>query len=105
MNRKMSAKDIAFDKERAAFRKEIRDLRHELSMKDIEVRQMKDIINQKDNEISEKDDWIRRLLNYMDLSEDDLKRFVENERLKADIHDSFSFANAAFQKYFGGLYL
>lgn len=105
MNRKKSAKDIAFDKERAAFRKKIRELEREISSKDSEIRQLKDLISQNDNELSEKDDWIRRLLEYMDLSEDDLKKFISNEKIKTDIYDSFEFMNEIFSRlrWFNGI--
>lgn len=101
MNRKKSAKDIAFDKERTEFRKEIRELKRELSDKDIEIHQLRDLLSQKENELSEKDDWIQRLLEYMDLSEDDLKKFINNEKIKADIYNGFGVMDKIFSKYFG----
>ena len=48
-NYKKSAKDIAFDKERATFRKQIRELEREISSKDLEIRELKEVINQKEN--------------------------------------------------------
>lgn len=100
MNKKKSAKDIAFDKERAAFRKTIRELEREVSNKELEIRKLKDAISQKENEMAEKDDWIRRLLEYMDLSEDDLKKFIENEKIKADIYDGFGIIDKMFSRCF-----
>ena len=99
-DKKKSAKDIAFDKERATFRKQIRELEREVSNKDLEIRKLKEVISQKETEITGKDDWIRRLLEYMDLSEEDLKKFIENEKTKADIRDSFRFVDKMFSKYF-----
>lgn len=99
-DKKKSAKDIAFDKERATFRKQIRELEREVSNKDLEIRKLKEVISQKETEITGKDDWIRRLLEYMDLSKDDLKRFIENEKAKADIRDRFSTVDKIFSKYF-----
>ena len=98
--KKKSAKDIAFDKERATFRKQIRELEREVSNKDLEIRKLKEVISQKETEITGKDDWIRRLLEYMDLSKDDLKKFIENEKAKADIRDRFSTVDKIFSKYF-----
>ncbi len=103
-NYKKSAKDIAFDKERLAFRKEIRELKRNVLDKNDEIQHLKDLLNQKDNEISEKEDWIRRLLEYMDLSEDDLKKFINNEKIKADIYDGFGVMDKIFSKYFGRFY-
>ena len=99
-NYKKSAKDIAFDKERASFRKRIRELEREVRNKELENRELRNVISQKDTEITGKDDWIRRLLEYMDLSEEDLKKFIENEKAKADIRDSFRFVDKMFSKYF-----
>lgn len=99
-NYKKSAKDIAFDKERATFRKQIRELEREVSNKDLEIRKLKEVISQKETEMAEKDDWIRRLLEYMDLSEKDLKRFIENEKLKSDIYDGFGLIDKMFFKMF-----
>ena len=99
-NYKKSAKDIAFDKERASFRKRIRELEREVHNKELENRELRNVISQKETEITGKDDWIRRLLDYMDLSEEDLKKFIENEKAKADSRDSFRFVDKMFSKYF-----
>ena len=99
-NYKKSAKDIAFDKERTSFRKRIRELEREVHNKELENRELRNMISQKETEITGKDDWIRRLLEYMDLSEEDLKKFIENEKAKADIRDSFRFVDKMFSKYF-----
>lgn len=85
MERKKSAKDIAFDKERSKFRSEIRKLQYENYSKDAEILELKAILSQKENEILEKDDWIHRLLNYMDMSEVDLKRFIEKEKMECTV--------------------
>lgn len=100
MNKKKSAKDIAFDKERAAFRKRIRELERGVSSKDLEIRELKEVISQKETEMAEKDDWIRRLLDYMDLSEEDLKKFIKNEKIKADIYDGFGIIDKMFSRCF-----
>ena len=99
-NYKKSAKDIAFDKERTSFRKRIRELEREVHNKELENRELRNVISQKETEITGKDDWIRRLLEYMDLSKDDLKRFIDNEKAKADIRDRFSTVDKMFSKYF-----
>ena len=99
-NYKKSAKDIAFDKERASFRKQIRELEREVSNKDSEIRKLKEVISQKEMEMAEKDDWIRRLLEYMDLSDKDLKKFIENEKIKADIYDGFGIIDKMLSRCF-----
>ena len=104
MDRKKSAKDIAFDKERAKFRSEIRNLEQDISNKDKEIRQLKAMVSYKEREITEKDDWIRRLLEYMEMSEEDLKKFIEKEKLGSEIIDKISGIGKIFSRL-GGYYL
>lgn len=85
MERKKSAKDIAFDKERNKFRSEIRKLQNEVNNKNTEISELKLALSKKENEITEKDDWIQRLLKYMDLSEEDLKKFIEKEKMECAV--------------------
>lgn len=80
MERKKSAKDIAFEKERSKFRSVIRKLQYEIGNKDTEILELKQALSEKENEVIEKEDWIQRLLEYMDLSEEDLKKFIEKEK-------------------------
>lgn len=101
MDRKKSAKDIAFDKERAKFRSEIRDLKQDVLDRDEEIKQLKAIVSQKEREIIEKDDWVRRLLEYMELSEDDLKKYIKKEKKEAEIVDSISNISKILSR-FGG---
>lgn len=54
MDRKKSAKDIAFDKERVNFRKKIRELEREISTRDSEISQLKTLLSEKENKILEK---------------------------------------------------
>lgn len=75
-----------------------------MSDKNNEIRYLKDLLSQKKNELSEKNDWIQRLLEYMDLSEDDLKKFINNEKIKADIYNGFGIIDKMFSKYFGRFY-
>lgn len=85
MERKKSAKDIAFDKERNKFRSEIKKLQNEVNNKNTEISELKLALSKKENEITEKDDWIQRLLNYMDMSEDELKKFIEKEKMECTV--------------------
>ena len=85
MNRKKSAKDVTFEKEKSKFRSEIRKLQYEIKNKNAEISELKLALNQKENEITEKDDWIQRLLKYMDLSEEDLRRFTAKEKMECTV--------------------
>lgn len=87
--KKQSAKDLAFEKERAKFRKKIRELDHEIS--DLRVAYM-----QKENELrvvsgrlSQKEDWIVRLLEYTELSEEDMRAIIDKEKSVAKVTKMF----------------
>lgn len=62
MKKTKSAKDLAFDKERARYRKEIRGLSSKVIKQRIEIDRLKQDIDRKDMELVEKDEWIRRFL-------------------------------------------
>ncbi len=75
-----SAKDLAFERERAGYKKRIRELearveneRRLCSMKEDEINTLRD-------RLAEKEDWIGRLLEYMDLSEEDMKNIIEKDK-------------------------
>ena len=74
MGNKKSAKDMAFEKERAKFRQQIRELEREVKEEKIKSWKLEELIATKEKEIDELKDWIDRLLGYMDLSEDEMKR-------------------------------
>lgn len=96
MERKKSAKDIAFDKERNKFRSEIRKLQDEVNNKNTEISELKLALSKKENEITEKDDWIQRLLNYMDMSEDDMKKFIEKEKMECTVIKNMQVVSLAY---------
>lgn len=96
---KKSAKDLAFDKERATFRKEISELKRELLNKSIEISDMKGKVEKLRTEIEEKDDWIRRLLEYTEMSEDDMKNVINKEKVNANISKSLEELLGVFVKY------
>lgn len=80
MKKTKSAKDLAFDKERAKCRKEIRELSSQLIKQRIDIDRLKQDIDRKDMELQEKDEWIRRLLEYMDMSEEDMRKIIQYEK-------------------------
>lgn len=94
---KKSAKDIAFDKERAKFRSEIRNLTDLLNNKEQQIDGLNEAIREKDIVISQQKEWIERLLEYTELSEDDMKQLIEKDKKTAEIVDNF----ASLQRIFG----
>lgn len=100
MAHKKSAKDYAFDRERAKYRGQIRNLQYQLADSEKNIDLLSNELLQKEEEIREKDDWIRRLLEYMDLSEEEMRSLIEKE--KKEIHDEESsriLMDAAFKDY------
>lgn len=94
---KKSAKDIAFDKERAKLRSEIRNLTECLSNKQKQIDGLNEIIREKDVVISQQKEWIERLLEYTEFSENDMKQLIEKDNKIAEIVDNF----ASLQQIFG----
>ena len=110
-NNRKSAKDIAFDKERAKFRSEIRKLEtvirrleSENKEKSKEIERLQAEIECKESELAMKDDWIRRLLEYMDLSEDDMKKLIEKQKKETEIFENFQSIEKVFSGLFGRSY-
>lgn len=80
MKYKKSAKDIAFDKERAKYRHEISDLSREIKENLIEIEKLNQKISELEESIRQKDDWIRRLLKYTELTEEDMKKQIQKDK-------------------------
>lgn len=79
-----SAKDIAFEKERAKYRQEIRSLQSQLQTQEKEfakeLTNLRQIITEKDAELESKDEWIGRLLEYTEISKEELQELIESEK-------------------------
>lgn len=80
MKNNKSAKDLAFDKERAKYRHEIRDLQREVKEKLREVEVLNKKIAELEESIRQKDDWIERLLEYTELTEEDMKNQIRKDK-------------------------
>ena len=99
MSQKRSAKDMAFERERAKYRKQIRELQSELRAKEARIADLKEELSTKETEITEKEDWIRRLLEYTELSQEELKMLLEKEKATADIMDELSKIQDVFHRF------
>lgn len=98
-NKKKSAKDIAFDKERAKFRSEIRNLTECLNTKQKQIGELNELIREKDTVISQQKEWIERLLEYTELSEEDMKQLIEKDKKTAEIVDNFRSLQQVFGRF------
>ena len=100
MKKTKSAKDLAFDKERTKYRKEIRELGSQLIKQRIDIDKLKQDVDRKDMELSEKDEWIRRLLEYMDLSEEDMRKIILKDKTMAEAAERLSNVNKMVSRFF-----
>lgn len=90
MKKTKSAKDLAFDKERVKYRKEIRDRDSLIDEQRYIISRLQESINERDNKISECEDWIHRLLEYMDMSEKDMRKIIQKDKTMAEAAERFS---------------
>lgn len=100
MKKTKSAKDLAFDKERAKYRKEIRELNFLVSKQNINIDRLKQDIDRKDMELVEKDEWIRRLLEYMDMSEEDMRKIIQKDKTMSEAAERLSDINKMVSRFF-----
>lgn len=100
MKKTKSAKDLAFDKERAKYRKEIRELNSLVSKQNINIDRLKQDIDRKDMELVEKDEWIRRLLEYMDMSEEDMRKIIQKDKTMSEAAERLSDINNMVSRFF-----
>lgn len=100
MKQKQSAKDLAFEKERAKFRKKIRELEHEINGLKLSYMQKENELRVVSSQLSKKEDWIRRLLEYTELSEDDMKAIIDKEKSVAKVAKMFNELGSAISSIY-----
>ena len=96
MKNKKSAKDIAFDKERAKYRHEINNLNRILREKQREIDSLKteivSITEEKDYTIKFLENKLEYILKLSNLSREELEKLMEDESRKAESLKSISTA-------------
>lgn len=100
MKQKQSAKDLAFEKERAKFRKKIRDLEHEINNLKLLYMQKENELRVVNSKLSQKEDRIVRLLEYTELSEDDMKAIIDKEKSVAAVMKMFGELSGIFSSIY-----
>lgn len=100
MKQKQSAKDLAFEKERAKFRKKIRELESEINGLKLLYMQKENELRVVNSQLSQKEDWIVRLLEYTELSEDDMKAIIDKEKSVAKIAKMFNELGSAISSIY-----
>ena len=99
-----SAKDLAFEKERAKYRKQIRELESVIDERDVTIRELNDQLLQAEGKCSELQDWINRLLEYTEMSEEDMRNIIQKEKDTAELMEHFN-ALIGIGRMFGGTYI
>lgn len=104
MKNKKSKKDLAFDKERAKYRHEIRDLQREVKENLREIEVLNQNISRLEESIREKDEWINRLLEYTELTEEDMRNQIKKDKSVSEVINNMEEMNNmifGFGKRFG----
>lgn len=76
----MSAKDIAFAREREKFQQKINQINISVVKRDIEIRELNRKIVEKDQQIEELKKQNEELLNLCKLSSDEIKQYIQDKR-------------------------
>lgn len=103
MKNNKSAKDLAFDKERAKYRQQINELERKVEKTEIEKLEIENELLKTRQKCSELQDWIDRLLEYTEMSEEDMKKFIEKERQSAEAMERLN-SFLSIGKMFSGTY-
>ena len=94
MKKQLSAKDKAFEKERAEFRKQIRELNHELNSMKFElydkIHSMQRELDSKNGEIENQQKIIDELERCAKLSDDQLKTLLEVKEFESNVNGLFN---------------
>lgn len=79
-----TAKDLAFERERAKYGRQIRDLETRLRQKDNDVLELQKQLREAESKIESLQDWVDRLLEYTNMSEEDIKTIVQKDKDAAE---------------------
>lgn len=94
MKKQLSAKDKAFEKERAEYRKQIRELNHELNSVKFElydkIHSMQRELDSKNNEIKNMQMVIDELKRCTKLSDDQLKTLLNVKKFEKKVNELFN---------------
>lgn len=94
MKKQLYAKDKAFEKERAEFRKQIRELNHELNSVKFElydkIHSMQRELDSKNNEIKNMQMVIDELKRCTKLSDDQLKTLLNVKKFEKKVNELFN---------------
>ena len=76
----VTAKDLAFERERLTWRRKLRAERENHDKTREQIRKLERQLEEKDDLLRSKDDWIERLLEYTELDRADVAEVVERQK-------------------------
>ena len=91
-----SAKDIAFDRERTAYRKELNHYKDLIKKKDEEIYQLKVLLDGSGTIAAQKDEYIEHLLELTEMDLDDLKLLIASEKKKQELGEHLRAIDSVF---------
>lgn len=98
MEKKKSKKDLAFEKERISFRRQIRELTEQLSSEkrkySDEIEELQKKLDGSEEELRKMKEWNDRLLEYMDLSKEEMRIIIKKDKTVAKICNNRAAINA-----------
>ena len=97
---KQSPKDLAFEKERAKYRQEIRERDSVIKEKMLEIHSLKDEIQSLNVKLSKKEDEISSLRELLALPEGELKKAIESHEAITAVSSLFNDGFSATLKRF-----
>lgn len=94
-----SAKDLAFDRERAKYRQALRQSQLDCKKKDERIQVLEDQVRILEAKKEEQCDWIERLLRYAELDHETMVAVIQKEKETAKamerVHTLFSFGGVS----------
>lgn len=99
MKSNKSAKDLAFDKERAKYRHEISTLQREIKENLRYIKLLNQKILELEESIRQKDDWINRLLEYTELTEEDMRNQIQKEKSVSEVINHIQDMNSIIGRF------
>ena len=79
-----TAKDLAFDRERAKYGRQIRDLEDKLKQKNKDELELRNQIRELESKCESLQDWVERLMEYTNMSEEDMKIIIQKDKDAAE---------------------
>lgn len=85
--RKLTAKEQAWLREKQKLKHDIRVLEHNLKEKDAEISELKETVSKIEDENRQYQDWIERLHQYMDMPEKEMREIIKHQK---DLNNLFN---------------